>query len=280
MLAAPSRRSAHRRRYNLGSMGWSPLSTQFCLELGFGVLFTLYFVAHAPLGTFFFRMLGTTALIPILVAIILPISAHGVSWRDPVALCAGLAVLTYPLYSGPISARNRKLALAVAAAGCAAALALQLRGIASAGSAGAWLVVSLSALATGCVGGSVGLAMVFGHWYLTVPTLDVAYLARLNRLTMTCMLASAGALGLSCLVFAELVTSARSPLFGPWGMFHFGTRVVVGLLMPLAFGWMTAQSLQFKNTRSATGILYASTVLVLIGTALSVSLQDTYGIPL
>jgi hypothetical protein len=43
---------------------------------------------------------------------------------------------------------------------------------------------------------------------------------------------------------------------------------------------MTASSLDFKNTRSATGILYASTILVLIGTAVSVSLQSTYGIPL
>jgi hypothetical protein len=43
---------------------------------------------------------------------------------------------------------------------------------------------------------------------------------------------------------------------------------------------MTSSSLAFRNTRSATGILYASTILVLIGTAVSVSLQSTYGIPL
>jgi hypothetical protein len=50
--------------------------------------------------------------------------------------------------------------------------------------------------------------------------------------------------------------------------------------MPLAFAAMAAGALRFKNTRSATGILYASTVLVLIGTAVAVSLQDTYGVPL
>ena len=43
---------------------------------------------------------------------------------------------------------------------------------------------------------------------------------------------------------------------------------------------LTASALRFGNTRSATGILYASTVLVLIGTAVSVSLQDTFGVPL
>jgi hypothetical protein len=43
---------------------------------------------------------------------------------------------------------------------------------------------------------------------------------------------------------------------------------------------MTSESLRYKNTRSATGILYASTVLVLIGTAVSLFLQDSYGAPL
>jgi hypothetical protein len=61
---------------------------------------------------------------------------------------------------------------------------------------------------------------------------------------------------------------------------QISARVAVGLLLPLLFAWMTAGSLAYRNTRSATGILYASTVLVLIGTAVSVSLQNTYGIPL
>lgn len=43
---------------------------------------------------------------------------------------------------------------------------------------------------------------------------------------------------------------------------------------------MAASALRFQNTRSATGILYALTVLVLIGTAVSLFLQDSYGVPL
>ena len=59
-----------------------------------------------------------------------------------------------------------------------------------------------------------------------------------------------------------------------------GARAGAGLALPLLFAWMAAGSLRYDNTRSATGILYASTVLVLIGTAVSISLQDTYGVPL
>jgi hypothetical protein len=146
-----------------------------------------------------------------------------------------------------------------------------------------WLelaVASLSALATGAVAGGVGLAMVLGHWYLTIPDLDVRHLQRLNRVTLGAMLVSLAALGATCLVFAEPLRSAATPLFGPWGLFYLGTRIAVGLALPILFAWMVASSLSYRNTRSATGILYASTVLVLIGTALSISLQDSYGIPL
>ena len=72
----------------------------------------------------------------------------------------------------------------------------------------------------------------------------------------------------------------RGAEFGPFGMFYLGTRVAVGLLLPLVFAAMAASSLRYQNTRSATGILYASTVLVLIGTAVSVFLQDSYRVPL
>ena len=80
--------------------------------------------------------------------------------------------------------------------------------------------------------------------------------------------------------FSELLGQASTPLLGPWGLFHLGARIATGLALPLLFAWMTSGSLAYRNTRSATGILYASTVLVLIGTAVSISLQDAYGVPL
>jgi hypothetical protein len=121
---------------------------------------------------------------------------------------------------------------------------------------------------------------VLGHWYLTVPNLAVSHLRRLNRVTVASMLVSLGALALVCLAFRPELSAHERSLFAATGLFYLGTRVAVGLLMPLLFAWMAEGSLKFQNTRSATGILYASTVLVLIGTAVAVSLQDTYGVPL
>ena len=261
-------------------MGWSVLGTQFCLELAFGVLVALAFVHRAPLGVFFFRLMGTTALVPILLALVMPPLSGLAAWSEPAVLLAGLAAVSYPFYSGPVRARRRLVALLVAIAGSGAALATVVSSAQRVEGGFSGLVASLSALATGTVAGTVGLSMVLGHWYLTIPGLQVSHLVRMNRVTVGSMLLSLGAVGLTYAVFFGDQPAGSPAALDMWGLFYLGTRVAVGLLLPLLFAWMAAQSLQFQNTRSATGILYASTVLVLIGTAVSISLQDSYGIPL
>jgi len=260
-------------------MGWSQLGTQFCLELAFGVLFAMAFVPKAPVGALFYRVMGTAALVPILLAVIVPPSTGEGAWSDPPVVAAMVAALAYPIYSGPVRGGRWAIGLGIGLLATGAAVVLCLRAVVDAGPVGL-VLASVSALATGAVAGSVGLAMVLGHWYLTVPNLQVSHLRRLNRVTIASMVASALALALVCTVFRAELSAAEEPLFGATGLFYLGTRVLVGLVMPLAFAAMAAGSLKFKNTRSATGILYASTVLVLIGTAVAISLQDTYGVPL
>ncbi len=253
---------------------------QFCLELAFGVLLALAFVPRAPVGVLFYRVMGTSALVPVLAAVAVPIATETRAADDAAILFALLAALTYPIYSGPVRGRRWAVGLGLALVGTGVSV-----GVLVAESAGGHGVVGLAlaastALATGTVAGSVGLAMVLGHWYLTVPKLEVRHLVRLNRVTIASMAAALVLVALSCVVFREGLEAHRTPLFGPTGLFYLATRVAVGLVMPLVFAGMAASALRFRNTRSATGILYASTVLVLIGAAVSVSLQDTYGVPL
>lgn len=261
-------------------MQWSPLATQFCLQLAFGVLAALAFVPRAPVGTLFYRVMGTTALVPLLAALLLPAFVAGAPWSDAPTLLGVLAVIGYPIYSGPVRGARWAAALGLALLGSAASLIVVLSRGALVEGPLALAMASFSALSTGAVAGSIGLAMVLGHWYLTVPNLAVSHLQRLNRVTVFSLAASLAALIGSCLVFGASLSEAQPPLLGPWGLFYLGTRIAVGLLLPLLFAWMVAGSLDYKNTRSATGILYASTVLVLIGTAVSVSLTDSYGVPL
>ena len=92
-------------------MGWSDLGTQFCLELAFGVLLGLAWIPRAPLGVFFFRLMGTTALVPLLVAAAAPALFGGASWSDPRTLACFAAALGFPFFSGPVRASRRLAAL-------------------------------------------------------------------------------------------------------------------------------------------------------------------------
>lgn len=262
-------------------MAWGPLATQFCLELAFGVLLFLSLMPKAPLGQFFFRMMGTTALVPLLGAGLLPVAFGGQSWGDPAVVASLAAALAFPLFSGPVSSRRRLIGVVWAALATAVALFEVLRGSASGLDGNFQLLLgTASALATGAVAGGVGTAMVVGHWYLTVPQLPVDLLKRLNLATLVSMAVSMLLVVCMILLHQEPLANADTPLLSPFGLFHLGSRVAVGLALPMLFGWMTRGSLIYGNTRSATGILYASTVLVLIGAAASLSLQDSYHIPL
>ncbi len=92
-------------------MAWSVLGTQFCLELAFGVLLGLIAIHRAPLGPFFFRLMVTTALLPVSVVAVVPTLFAGGSWGEPTTVCALVALIAYPFASGPISASRRRLAL-------------------------------------------------------------------------------------------------------------------------------------------------------------------------
>ncbi len=261
-------------------MTWGSLGTQFCLELAFGVLLGLALIPRAPLGAFFFRMMGVTAMVPLLGAFLGPPLLGLTGWADGVVIASGLALLGLPLASGPVRASRRAAALWWSTAATAASLVFAVSRAPGISGAGELALGSLCAMATGAVAGGVGMAMVLGHWYLTVPTLSVEWLQRVNKLTAAAMVLCAALVGLSCFVFADNLSDAETPLLGPWGLLYLSARIAVGLAMPLLFAWMTAGSLAYSNTRSATGILYASTVLVLIGAAASISLQDSYGVPL
>jgi hypothetical protein len=260
-------------------MDWTLLAQQFALELGFGVLAALAFVPPAPVGRFFYRLMGACVALSVGLALVLRLRS-GVGWGDPAVLGAAATVLGVSLAQDAAQAVRWRIGLGLGLLGSILAAAwVVCEGLPSLALGGRSIGV-VSSLATGAVAGGVGLAMVLGHWYLTVPNMEVRHLVRLNRVTIGAMALSLASLAAACLAFAADLRVAEPPLFGPWGLFYLATRLAVGLALPLLFAFMTASALRFRNTRSATGILYASTVLVLIGTAVSLFLQDSYGVPL
>jgi hypothetical protein len=60
----------------------------------------------------------------------------------------------------------------------------------------------------------------------------------------------------------------------------FMARVTIGLVIPLIFGFMIWGTVKIRSTQSATGILYATIIMVLIGEAFAQFLSNLIGIPL
>jgi hypothetical protein len=120
--------------------------------------------------------------------------------------------------------------------------------------------------------------MILGHWYLVTPDLPVAHLGRLTAAALVATYVKLALLAATAWYFRErLGDSARS--FGAiLGLGHAGgpfqsqldflwlvARLLIGLIGPAALCHMTLATVRLKATQPATGILYAATVMVLMG---------------
>ncbi|MCA8996739.1 MAG: hypothetical protein KDA80_07135 [Planctomycetaceae bacterium] len=118
----------------------------------------------------------------------------------------------------------------------------------------AWMR-NVDALTAAGLMGSTTAAMLLGHWYLTATGMPLRPLVQYSMLAgAAIILRGLYALGhWSAGGFAE---SASWPLMAlRWA----------GLVGPLIMVWLTIRILRYRNTQSATGVLYAATILVFMG---------------
>ncbi|MBI3820906.1 MAG: hypothetical protein HY286_19615 [Planctomycetes bacterium] len=255
-------------------MSWIQLGGLFCIEFGSGTLGALAFVPPAPVGPPFYRLLSAMAAIPLALGLWLLRSENITDVASTLFICGALFAL--PFFAVPNKGKLRWFALGSAILCGSAAVFWNLIKTSDAG-AGLTGVAAVSALASGLLVGSIGVAMTLGHAYLTYPNLKINHLVRVNRLTAAIILIKSALVALVIFGFArnyEPLSRAVGTTGGQFGLF---TRCAAGLALPLLFAWMVESSLRYQNTRSATGILYASTVLVLIGEALAMSLRGQAG---
>lgn len=121
-----------------------------------------------------------------------------------------------------------------------------------------------SAIAAGCTVG----AMLLGHSYLTARGLSFAPFRRMTWLLFGVLLLRA-------------LSVAPAFFVKDLGMdlVFLSLRAGLGLLVPLLLGWMVIQCVKIESNQSATGILYAMTVLVcFFGEMIAVYLQLARGI--
>ncbi|MFQ5769747.1 MAG: hypothetical protein ACE5HX_04370 [bacterium] len=136
--------------------------------------------------------------------------------------------------------------------------------------------------ATLILGSALG-AMITGHWYLVQ-----------HKLSLTPLKHSVS-IYLSSVIFRIIMTiftiifywklSIHTTLIANLASLNFTSyifigRIVIGLFIPLLFGVMVWKTAKIRAKQSATGILYATIIMVLIGETFAKFLNYTIGIPL
>ena len=143
------------------------------------------------------------------------------------------------------------------------------------------LLALTSMVLSATVIGSVTLATMLGHAYLTATKMTIAPLRRLAGVFAGAMIARclwvvfvAGGMSWSLLSSGE---PAAVALRG--GVIMIFVRVAVGLLVPLIFSYMIWETVKLRATQSATGILYFTLVLAYVGELTGLYLIRETGIP-
>ena len=257
----------------------------FLAHLGVGIVFTLVLVGKEA-GVKFFRFNAGFAAVLLLVALAMrPETVHLGTDAQGVALALLLtatgAVIVYWATVGRVLARLRPLWVWTAVLSGGAALVVQ--GLAAAGDGGLPAVLTAASfLTSAALLGGTSTAMILGHWYLVLPSMDVSLLQSVVRFHI-------GSTALRILVVAVAVwwgiALAELPgvpfdryILSIDGVF-FWQRVLFGLLGPVVLAYLTWETAKIRSTQSATGILYVDFFTVIVGEVLAKYLLVATSVP-
>lgn len=263
--------------------------TFFCAVAG-GMLIALHLARVEAVAFRFVRVVGLigfalSASIGVW-SVLRPATDHASLFRISSALTiiAALAdmvvVLSAPLMNSSI-ARPRVATLVGGLCGMAAAAGWSMSLFPAHGGLWVWNVVGQ--MFGSFLLGSVTVAWLLGHAYLTATTMTIAPLRRLSRmfsLAVTLRWAYlAAAIGVMYWLSPPTQSSAMlGKLTSLWLIVSL--RVAVGLLAAAAFAYMVGDCVKLRSTQSATGILYFASVFVYIGELCSQHLMTELGLPI
>jgi protein NrfD len=115
--------------------------------------------------------------------------------------------------------------------------------------------------------GTTCTAMILGHWYLIVPSMQVSHLQSIVRLHIMSLLLRIAVVGAAAWV-AIATAGFRHYITSIAGIF-FWQRVLFGLAGPAILSYLTWETAKIRSTQSATGILYVDLFTVVVGELLA-----------
>jgi protein NrfD len=261
----------------------------FLAHLGVGIAFTLLFV-HRDAGVKFFRFNGGLAAVLLGIALAFRYQAVlmppieepsgigavsvGASLSDIALVVSAAITLFYWATIGRVFTRARTAILAAAAIAGLAAIALQALEISSGSSSAVVALTVLSFLTSALMLGGACTAMILGHWYLVIPSMEVSYLQSIVKGHIASMLGRMVVVGAA--VWFAMATwqvdsglpSFRHYIMSVDGIF-FWQRVLFGLAGPAVLSYLTWETAKIRSTQSATGILYVDFFTVVVGEVLA-----------
>jgi protein NrfD len=262
-------------------MSLSTVLFLFLAHLGVGIIFTLVFVSKDA-GVKFFRFNAGLAAILLAVALAFRYGAFGPADVDTsrpgvfglLALdVATAAVVIYWATVGRMLASIRPALVAVGVAGGLIAIVCEALAVTAGRSAASQALTIASFLSSAALLGGTCTAMILGHWYLVIPSMQVSHLQSLVKWHMASMVLRI------VVVLAAIVLALATwqPGLGPSfrhyitsidGIF-FWQRVLFGLVGPAILSYLTWETAKIRSTQSATGILYVDLFTVVVGEILA-----------
>ena len=255
-------------------MSLSAVLFLFLAHLGVGIVFTLALVSREA-GVKFFRFNAGLAAILIAVALaVRPPASDPLSTAALAALALSeLGVVVYWATVGRAMASIRPLLMVLAVGGGTVAVILQALALASQRSVPVQALTVASFLSSAAMLGGACTAMILGHWYLVIPSMQVSHLQSIVKVHIASMVVRVAVVS-AAVLFA---IATWQPGFGPSfrhyilsvdGVF-FWQRVLFGLAGPAVLSYLTWETAKIRSTQSATGILYVDFFAVVVGEVLA-----------
>ena len=248
----------------------------FFAHLGIGIIITLVWVSREA-GVKFFRFNAGLAAILIGVAFLFRPPEAAATEPGRVALAA-LAIAeactaVYWATVGRILASIRPAVVAMGVGAGVVALVAQALAVGSGRAVTVQAMTVASFLSSAALLGGACTAMILGHWYLVIPSLQVTHLQSIVKVHIASTLVRV--VVVAAAVFLAIVTwqpglgpSFRYYITSVGGVF-FWQRVLFGLFGPALLSYLTWETAKIRSTQSATGILYVDFFAVVVGEVLA-----------
>ena len=248
----------------------------FLAHLGIGIAATLLMVGSAA-GAQFFRFNSGLAAVLMLVALafrptLSPVTdLESVGFAALVVATGALLVYWASIGRGLASFRPWLLWATVLAGGCS--MVAQAMGLSVGEMAPSAALTAVSFLSSAALLGGACTAMILGHWYLVLPSMDVSLLQAMVKFHIGSTVVRTAVVGA---VVAAALVSWQAPSGAGYSQYVLSLdgvflwqRVLFGLGSPAVLSYLTWETAKIRATQSATGILYVDFFTVVVGEVLA-----------